>query len=121
MTSSFRLPDYLEHMRQAANDACSFVDGLTKEDFLEDKRTQQATAMSLVIIGELTAKVMDGFPEFTKKHPEIQWHGMRGLRNRIAHGYFDVDFNIVWDTVQIFLPELLQSLPPAIEDAQSAQ
>lgn len=47
-----RLPDYLDHMRQAATDACAFVEGLDKADFLEDKRTQQAVIMSLIIIGE---------------------------------------------------------------------
>ena len=47
--SEHRLPDYLDHMQQAATDACGFVEGLTKEVFLEDKRTQQAVFMSLII------------------------------------------------------------------------
>ncbi len=47
-----RLEDYLDHMQQAATDACNFVDGLDKDDFLSDKRTQQAVIMSLIIIGE---------------------------------------------------------------------
>ena len=47
-----RLADYLEHMRQVASDACSFVEGLSKAEFLADKRTQQAVVMSLIIIGE---------------------------------------------------------------------
>ena len=47
-----RLVDYLDHMMTAANDARGFVEGMTKEDFLVDKRTQQAVVMSLVIIGE---------------------------------------------------------------------
>jgi uncharacterized protein with HEPN domain len=55
-----RLPDYIEHIRQAAADAGSFVDGLDKDDFLADKRTQQAVIMSLIIIGEAATKVMDG-------------------------------------------------------------
>ena len=55
-----RLPDYLEHIQQAAIDALSFVDGLAKEDFLADKRTQQAVIMSLIIIGEAATKIMDG-------------------------------------------------------------
>ena len=46
--SDNRLPDYLEHIQQAAADACSFIDGLSKEDFLADKRTQSAVVMSLV-------------------------------------------------------------------------
>jgi uncharacterized protein with HEPN domain len=49
--SESRLPDYLDHIRQAATDACGFVEGLEKDDFLKDKRTQQAVIMSLIIIG----------------------------------------------------------------------
>ena len=60
-----RLPDYLEHIQQAAIDARSFVDGLAKEDFLADKRTQQAVIMSLIIIGEAATKIMDGYTAFT--------------------------------------------------------
>ena len=54
-----RLSDYLDHMQQAATDAGIFVEGLGKSDFLEDKRTQQAVIMSLIIIGEAVTKVMD--------------------------------------------------------------
>lgn len=50
--SELRLADYLDHMQRAARDACGFVEGLGKEEFLADKRTQQAVIMSLVIIGE---------------------------------------------------------------------
>lgn len=106
----FRLPDYLDHMQQAATDACSFVEGLSREDFLEDKRTQQAVIMSLVIIGEAATKVMDGFPGFSETHPDVPWRSMRGMRKRIAHGYFEINLDVVWDTVQTALPALLDSL-----------
>lgn len=115
--SENRLPDYLEHMQLAATDACSFVDGLSKADFLEDKRTQQAVIMSLIIIGEVATKVMDGFAEFTLAHVEVPWRSMRGMRNRIAHGYFDINLDVVWDTVQTALPELLKQLPAVCKDA----
>lgn len=95
-----RLPDYLDHMQQAATDACVFVEGLTKDDFLADKRTQQAVIMSLIIIGKAATKVMDNFPDFAMTHPEVPWRSMRGMRNRIAHGYFDINLDVVWDTVQ---------------------
>ena len=65
-----RLTDYLHHMEQAATDACGFVEGLPKEDFLEDKRTQQAVIMSLIIIGEAVTKIMDGYTEFTQAHAQ---------------------------------------------------
>ena len=108
-----RLADYLDHMRQAAADACSFVEGLHKEDFLEDKRTQQAVIMSLIIIGEAATKVMDGYAEFAQAHARVQWRSMRGMRNRIAHGYFEINLDVVWDTVRTALPALLKQLPAA--------
>ncbi|MBC7502393.1 MAG: DUF86 domain-containing protein [Herminiimonas sp.] len=109
--SENRLPDYLDHMQQAATDACGFVDGLGKADFLVDKRTQQAVIMSLIIIGEAATKVMDGYADFIQAHPEVPWRSMRGMRNRIAHGYFDINLDVVWETVQAALPELLKQLP----------
>lgn len=63
--NEYRLPDYLDHIQQAAEDACSFVAGLSREDFLADRRTQQAVIMSLIVIGEAATKVMDSYAEFT--------------------------------------------------------
>ena len=108
--SEYRLPDYLEHMRQAASDARTFVDGLTKSEFLADKRTQQAVIMSLIIVGEAATKAMDRHPEFAARHPEVPWRSIRGMRNRIAHGYFDINLDVVWDTTQTALPQLLEQL-----------
>ena len=88
--SENRLPDYLDHIQQAAADACSFVEGMAKDDFLADKRTQQAVIMSLIVIGEAATKVMDGYAEFTQAHAEVPWRSMRNMRNRMAHGYFDI-------------------------------
>ena len=116
--SENRLPDYLDPMQQAATDACSFVEGLAKDGFLEDKRTQQAVILSLIIIGEAATKVMDGYAEFTEAHPEVPWRSMRGMRNRIAHGYFDINLDVVWDTVKTALPALLKQLPAVHRDAE---
>lgn len=112
-----RLPDYLDHMQRAAEEACGFVEGLGKDEFLADKRTQQAVIMSLVIIGEAATKVMDRYATFADRHAEIPWRNIRGMRNRIAHGYFEVNLDVVWDTVQTALPDLLKRLPAARKDA----
>ncbi len=118
MSENF-LTDYLDHIQQAATDACSFIDGLDKKAFSEDKRTQQAVIMSLIIIiGEAATKVMDKYPQFAEKCSGLPWRGMRGMRNRIAHGYFDINLNVVWETVQIALPELLMQLSDAGSHAQ---
>jgi uncharacterized protein with HEPN domain/quercetin dioxygenase-like cupin family protein len=93
--SENRLPDYLDHIQQAATDARSFVEGMAKDDFLADKRTQQAVIMSLIVIGEAATKVMDGYVEFTQAHADVPWRSMRNMRNRMAHGYFDINLDVV--------------------------
>jgi len=105
-----RLPDYLQHMRQAAADAMTFVEGMSRDEFLADKRTQQAVIMSLIVLGEAATKVMDRHPEFANTHAQVPWRNMRGMRNRIAHGYFDIDLAVVWETVQSALPPLMAAL-----------
>ena len=112
-----RLLDYLAHMQQAATDAICFVDGLGKDEFFQDKRTQQAVIMSLVIIGEAATKVMDDHAEFADARSEVPWRSMRGMRNRMAHGYFDINLDVVWDTVQTALPGLLKQLAALPRDA----
>ena len=116
-----RLPDYLEHIQQAAIDALSFVDGLAKEDFLADNRTQQAVIMSLIIIGEAATKIMDGYTAFIQAHSEVPWRSMRNMRNHMAHGYYDINLDIVWDTVQEWLPELLKQLPSVLQEPDQAR
>lgn len=106
-----RLDDYLNHIRQAATDAITFVEGLGKDEFREDRRTQQAVVMSLIIIGEASTKIMDQHPDFAAVHTQVPWRSMRGMRNRIAHGYFDINLDVVWDTIQSALPDLLERLP----------
>lgn len=115
--SESRLPDYLGHIQQAAAEACGFTEGLTKEDFLEDRRTQQAVIMNLVIIGKAAARIMDRHGKFAEAHADVQWRDMRGMRNRMAHGYFDVDLDTVWETVRTALPELMKQLPSVRRDA----
>jgi uncharacterized protein with HEPN domain len=113
-----RLADYLEHMRQAATDACTFVEGLIQEDFLNDKRTQQAVIMSLIVLGEAATKVMDRYTEFAQSQSQIPWRSMRGMRNLIAHGYFDINLDVVWETVQTALPILLAQLKAIRHEAR---
>ena len=106
-----RLIDYLGHMLEAARLAYSYVEGLDKNDFIADTRTQQAIILNIIVIGEAATKVMDGYAEFADQHRQVPWRSMRGMRNRIAHGYFDINLDVVWDTVKTALPELLEQLP----------
>ena len=105
-----RLPDYLDHIQQAATDARTFVEGLTKDEFLINKCVQQVVIMSLIIIGEATTKVMDRYPEFGPSNPQVPWRSMRNMRNRMAHGYFEIDLDVVWEAVDIWIPDLREKL-----------
>ncbi len=116
-----RLPDYLDHMLEAAQQACSYAEGLCKEDFIADKRTQQAVILNLVIIGEAATKLLNDYSKFLDQHPDVPWRSMKGMRNRIAHGYFDIDLDVVWETVQTALPQLLKWLPAIREDADGKE
>jgi uncharacterized protein with HEPN domain len=59
---------------------------------------------------------MDAYAEFADAHPEVPWRSMRGMRNRIAHRYFDINLDVVWDTVQTPLAELLKQLHAVRQD-----
>ena len=118
--SDNRLPDYLDHMLEAARQSCSYVEGLSKDEFLADKRTQQAVILNLVIIGEAATKVIKDFSGFLDRYSNVPWRNMKGMRNRIAHGYFDINLDVVWETVQTALPTLLEHLP-AIREAAATE
>ena len=116
--SRLRLADYLSHMLEAVRLAREYVAGILKDDFLKDRRTQQAVVLNLITIGEAASRIVTEHKRFATAHPEIPWAQMRGMRNRMAHGYFDIDLSIVWDTVQYSLPELERQL--GVVDSQSA-
>lgn len=116
-----RLADYLDHMLEATQQACSYAEGMDKADFLADRRTQQAVILNLIIIGEAATKLLQSYEDFLARHPDVPWHNMKGMRNRIAHGYFDIDPAVVWDTVLSALPALLERLPAIREDANNIE
>ena len=109
--SESRLPDYRDQILEAIPQACRYFEGMRKEDFLADKRTQQAVILNLIIIGEVATKLLQSHGDFLELHADVPWRSMKGMRNRIAHGYFDINLEMVWETIQKALPELAARLP----------
>ena len=70
-----------------------FINGYTKQQFNEDKKTINARVFNLSQIGELAGKISK---EMIDSNPEIEWAGLRGLRNRIVHDYEGINLNMVW-------------------------
>lgn len=108
---SSRVADYLDHMLEAALQACTYVEGLSREDFEVDKKTQQAVILNLILVGEEATKLLKDDEAFADLHPQIPWRSMKGMRNRIAHGYFEINLDTVWETIQTALPDLIEKLP----------
>jgi len=105
-----RHADYVEHILDAARHARSYVEGMSKELFMQDRKTQDAVILKLLVIGEAAAQILKEHASFAQQTADIPWNQMKGMRNRMAHGYFETNLDLVWETVQVFLPELERKL-----------
>jgi uncharacterized protein with HEPN domain len=94
---------YLEHILDAISNAEQFVEGVTKEEFFENKEKQYAVLRALEIIGEATKNLSR---DLEAKNREIQWRDIVGMRDKLIHGYFGINLNLVWETVKKNLPDL---------------
>lgn len=118
MSEHNRQSDYIRHILEAVAHALDYIEGFDKTDFLSDNRTQQACIMNILIIGEAATKLINQYPEFIEQHSTIPWFSMRGMRNRIAHGYFDIDLDVVWETITEALPQLQQQLKEVLNQTE---
>lgn len=105
-----RLADYLQHVRDAIARIDRYVAGLDQAAFRGDEKTQDAVIRNLEIIGEALSNVRMRYPEFEAEHPELPFGAAYGMRNVLAHGYFRVDLDIVWRTLQEDLPRLREQI-----------
>ena len=95
-----RAVDYLGHMIEAIDRIAAYTAGLTPEAFLQTTLVQDAVVRNFEIVGEAARNIAREAPEITAAHPEIPWSVMAAMRNRLAHGYFTVDFESVWVTAR---------------------
>jgi uncharacterized protein with HEPN domain len=83
------------------------VGGQGEEKLASDRALRDAVLYNFVIIGEAARLVPEGIEA---RHPEVPWNDMRDMRNWVAHGYHDVDLQIVWQTIRDDLPDLIRNL-----------
>ena len=104
----------LRHMLEAAQDAVAFASGLTRQALDDNRMVALAIVKSIEILGEAADKVS----EATRSDiPAVAWTQIVGMRHRLIHAYFDIDLNIVWDTVEIDLPPLIATLDSYLLEA----
>jgi len=99
--------DYLQHILIEARYLMQHASGLTKEQFIQDETVKRAFVRSLEIIGAATKNIPDSF---RAKHSHIEWRAMAGMRDRLIHGYFGVDYDLVWDVVANKIPVLRRQI-----------
>jgi uncharacterized protein with HEPN domain len=115
-----RAEDYLAHIVEAIERATGYVAPLQGiEAFRQNPQIQDAVVRNIEIIGEATNQLNRMAPDFIAQHPELPWADMRDMRNMIIHAYFDVDFEIVWQTVTEDLPKLKQQVEHLLSQQQT--
>jgi uncharacterized protein with HEPN domain len=101
-----RLGDFLAHVLEAIERIEEYVCDMDEMMFLGNKLVQDAVIRNLEIIGEACNNIEKRYPEFVALHPELPLSSAYQMRNAIAHGYFKVDFEIIWNTIHRELPAL---------------
>ncbi|MGB2896122.1 MAG: DUF86 domain-containing protein [Anaerolineales bacterium] len=99
--------DFIVDMIEAADMVASFIQGMNKEQFLADKKTQFAVVRALEIIGEAAKKVPDSI---RSRYPDLPWREISGMRDKLIHDYFGVNNEVVWKTAIEDVPEIAANL-----------
>ena len=98
----------LESILEAIDRIIEYTAGInTADDFDNDHRNFDATMMNFVVIGEMVEKISD---EFKKKHSEVEWIKIKGFRNLVAHDYFGIDAEEVWQIIKNKIPALKSNI-----------
>jgi uncharacterized protein with HEPN domain len=109
---SFEPRDYLRHILTEADYLVAATADLTFAEYEQDETLRRAFIRSLEVIGEAAKKVP---AEFRAEHPEIEWRAMAAMRDRLIHGYFGVDHELVWEVVVRRIPDLRKRVAAILE------
>jgi uncharacterized protein with HEPN domain len=105
----------LQHMLDAAREALSFMEGRTSDDLTRDRMFLLSLVKEIEIVGEAAANVS---PEGRDAAAGIPWAKVTGMRNRLTHGYFNWDLDVIWSTLTTNLPDLIVELEKALSPVE---
>ncbi len=103
---------YLRHILDAIGLIEEYTSDMSENEFFSNSMARDAVVRQMEIMGEAAGNVSDDFQE---KHPEVPWGKMTGIRNKFVHEYFNVNYAIVWDTVNEDLPVLKKTIETILE------
>ncbi len=111
-----RVHDYLGHMLDAVSRIQQYTQGKNAEVFLSDQLLQDAVVRNFEVLGEASRKLLDAMPDAAARFRDIPFAAIYGMRNQLSHGYFAIDWDTVWKTIERDLPALRTALEDAIAD-----
>ena len=97
----------VQHILDEAGEISKYTEDKSFEEFVKDGKTVRAVIRSIEVIGEAASRMST---EFHEAHPEIPWQKIIAMRNRLIHVYFDIDYDIIWQTIKENLPDLTEKL-----------
>ena len=103
------------HMLQATERILGYCAGVKEAQFRSDQQLIDAVVWNLTVLGEAAKKVP---ARIEKQFPELPWAQMCGIRNRVVHGYDEIDVTVIWNVVQIELPPLAPLIERLISDGE---
>ncbi len=106
---------YLRDILQNMRDAEEFIEGISYERFVEDKKTFNAVVRAIEVIGEAVKHVPDSV---RSRYPAIPWKEMAGMRDKVVHFYFGVDREAVWLVVTARIPTLKPLIEQSLQDLE---
>jgi uncharacterized protein with HEPN domain len=101
VTRSREFLDYVADIQEAAENISQFIAGMTWTQFAQDQKTIYAVVRAFEIIGEAAKKVP---PSVRKRHAKVPWKQMAGMRDKLIHEYFGVNYQVLWKTAQEDIP-----------------
>jgi uncharacterized protein with HEPN domain len=113
---SFSPREYLQHILDETTFLVDQTRSRTRDDVLQDPVLRRAVVRSIEVIGEAAKQIP---LDFRARHPQVEWRLMAGMRDRLIHGYFDVDYDVVWDVAAEEAATLKQQIEQILASDQA--
>ncbi len=107
---------YLTDIVVACEDIAGFVAGVEHDSFISDKMRASAVLQKLTVVGEAISRLS---PNLKNSYQDIEWSDITALRNRIVHGYFNIDYELIWIAAMDECPGLKQQVQAILNSDQS--